>query len=240
MILHIPHSSTCTGDYKLNNKDREVLRMTDHYTDDLYDFKDASQIILPISRLICDVERFEDDELESMSKFGMGVCYTTDTEGKKLRDISSEERESILNKYYRPHHQRLSNEVDGELEKDASALIVDCHSFPDKSYYFNSDFNKKRPDICIGGDSFHTPIELINIVKKFFLSYGYIVGVNNPYSGTMVPLKHYKKDSKVNSVMIEINRKLYMDEEGYKTEHYDELKSELNELLNILSSYNKY
>jgi len=239
MILHIPHSSTCTEDYELNNKDREVLRMTDHYTDDLYDFKDATQIILPISRLICDVERFEDDSLESMSKFGMGVCYTTDTEGEELRSISAEEKENILNRYYRPHHQRLSNEVDGELEQSGSSLIIDCHSFPDKSYYFNNDFNKKRPDVCIGGDEFHTPKELINEVKKFFLSKGYVVGVNNPYSGTIVPLKHYKKDKKVNSVMIEINRKLYMDEDGYKTEHYCELKSELNELLNILSLYNQ-
>jgi len=236
MILHIPHSSTCTENYKLNNKDTEVLRMTDHFTDDLYDFKDATQIILPISRLICDVERFEDDNLEPMSKFGMGVCYTTNTDGKKLRDISAEEKESILNKYYYPHHKKLSDAVDLELEKKAQAFVVDCHSFPDKSYYFNSDFNKKRPDICIGGDSFHTPKELMSKVEKFFLSKGYVVGVNNPYSGTMVPLKHYQKDNRVKSIMIEINRKLYMDENAKKTTNYLKLKSQINELLKMLNT----
>ena len=240
MILHIPHSSTYIENYELNNRDRELLRMTDHFTDDLYDFEGATKIVLPISRLICDVERFEDDNLEGMSEFGMGICYTKDTEGEKLRDVSVEDREGILNKYYHPHHQRLLNEVDGELKQKGSSLIIDCHSFPDKSYYFNSDFNEKRPDICIGSDEYHTPRVLINEVKKFFLSKGYLVYVNNPYAGTIVPLKHYKKDKRLSSVMIEINRKLYLDEDGYKTEHYDELKSELNELLNILSHYNNY
>ena len=36
---------------------------------------------------------------------------------------------------------------------------------------------------------------------------------NGPFSGTIVPLKHYRKDQRVQSLMIEINRKLYVKED---------------------------
>ncbi len=234
MILHIPHSSTNTLNYDISEKERELLRMTDHFTDELFTCSYASRVVFGLSRLICDVERFEDDEQEEMSKFGMGVCYTTDSEGKKLRDISKIQKKYLIQNYYRPHHEKLSNEVDSELKSKGTALVIDCHSFPDKSYYFNKDFNQKRPDICIGTDSFHTPKKLIQAVKRYFLGKGYDTRVDSPYTGTLIPMKHYKNDVNVHSIMIEINRKLYMDDEGTKTEHFDTLQGELRELLEKL------
>ena len=231
MILHIPHSSTNTLNKAIIRKERELLRMTDHFTDDLYNAKEATRIVFGVSRLVCDVERFQDDAQESMSRFGMGVCYTTNSDGEQLREVSEEDKQQILEKYYRPHHQRLSDLVDEELAMTGKALVVDCHSFPDTSYYFNSDYNKTRPEVCIGTDSFHTPKKVVEETKKFFLSKGYVVKVDSPYSGTMVPIKHYKKDKRVSSIMIEVNRKLYMDDNGLRNKNYDKLKYELEELL---------
>ena len=238
MILHIPHSSTEILNKELVNKELELLRMTDHFTDELYTHKNATKVIFGLSRLICDVERFEDDEKEAMSKLGMGICYVKNSFQKLLRTVTKEEKLSIIESFYRPHHQRLSNEVDGELILKESALIIDCHSFPEVSYPFNSDFKKRRPDICLGTDMFHTPKELLHTVKRFFLEKGYEVQVNSPYSGTMVPLKHYKKDKRVKSIMIEINRRLYMDEEGFKTEHFYEIQEEISVLLSELELSN--
>ena len=42
---------------------------------------------------------------------------------------------------------------------------------------------------------------------------GYSKVRNEPLSGTIVPLKHYRKDQRVQSLMIEINRKLYVKED---------------------------
>ena len=42
---------------------------------------------------------------------------------------------------------------------------------------------------------------------------GYLTARNEPFSGTIVPLKHYRKDQRVQSLMIEINRKLYVKED---------------------------
>lgn len=231
MILHIPHASQETLDYDLKHKERELLRMTDHFTDELYQCDGAKRVVFGLSRLICDVERFEDDEQEPMSNFGMGVCYTKDTEGYELRDVKEDDKKEILERFYHPHHDKLTEEVDKALESNGTAFIVDCHSFPNEAYLFNSDYGKTRPDICIGTDSFHTPKELVQKVKKYFLEKGYRVNVDNPYTGTMVPLKHYRKNKNVHSIMLEVNRKLYMNEFGDKTAHFKELQLEIKELL---------
>ena len=38
----------------------------------------------------------------------------------------------------------------------------------------------------------------------------YSTARNKPFSGTIVPMKHYQKDRRVQSLMIEINRWLYL------------------------------
>ena len=93
MILHIPHSSTDTIDKEFQcNLELEQERMTDVDTDILFDHSDVTKVIFPISRLICDVERFEDNSMEEMASKGMGVCYTTNSFGKPLRLINDGER----------------------------------------------------------------------------------------------------------------------------------------------------
>ena len=76
MILHIPHSSTKLPDNFQVSKgvslEKEFQRMTDWFTDELFDFPDAKRVVFPYSRLYCDVERFRDDEKEEMAKKGMG------------------------------------------------------------------------------------------------------------------------------------------------------------------------
>jgi N-formylglutamate deformylase len=60
--------------------------------------------------------------------------------------------------------------------------------------------------------------------------------MNRPYPGTLVPVAFYKKDSRVASIMIEVNRGLYMDEKtGRKTRAFDPVKERVQSLLSSLS-----
>lgn len=180
MILHIPHSSTFIPQDKtfLTNINTELKRLTDWHTDEIYTHENGKRVVFCVSRLICDVERFEDNAQESMSQKGMGVCYTHNSFAKHFRDIDRDEREAVLNTYYRPHHKALSDAVDTELAEEGKALIVDCHSFPDEIHAYHSNF--KRPDFCIGSDSFHTPTKLLDLAKRFLETKGYDVLLNEP------------------------------------------------------------
>ena len=96
------------------------------------------------------------------------------------------------------------------LHEYEHATIVDCHSFPDIP--LNRDLIKElpRPDFCIGIDEYHTPKKLSTAVMDLLLSSGYKVLINNPYAGTIIPMKYYKQNKNVTGLMIEVNRKLYM------------------------------
>ena len=234
MILHIPHSSTDLHDYKFHLQEDQLNKMTDWFTDELFTAKDAKRVVFPYSRLICDVERFEDDSQEPMSRFGMGVCYEKTTEGQALKEVSFLERLHIINTLYRPHHQKLYESCQEDIQTKGEALLIDCHSFPDKAYYFNSDYNQDRVDICLGTDSYHTPANLINYIQNYFLSKGFTVAINKPYVGTIIPLKHYHTQPKLFSIMIEINRRLYLDENYHKNKKFSDLQEALTQLLEHL------
>lgn len=98
LVLHIPHSSTeipLLNGY-ISNQDKiqdEIIKLTDWYTDDLFDSEVDYKIVARFSRIFCDVERFADDELEVMSKFGMGVLYEKLDSDELLRKVTPELRE---------------------------------------------------------------------------------------------------------------------------------------------------
>lgn len=96
------------------------------------------------------------------------------------------------------------------MQQYGKSLIVDCHSFSDIPFQRDLNQQPNRPHINIGTDSFHTPKHLVDFTVDFFERHKLTVGINWPYSGTMVPLKYYQKDNRVNSIMIEVNRKLYL------------------------------
>jgi N-formylglutamate amidohydrolase len=127
IVLHIPHASREVPDTDRveivlcdTDLERELLLMTDAWTDELLKFSDdydVTRVIAPVSRLVCDVERFRDDDEEDMSQVGMGAVYTSTSNGRSLREPTAETRIRILETYYDPHHALLTKAVDEALEK---------------------------------------------------------------------------------------------------------------------------
>ena len=173
----------------------------------------------------------------NFSRCDRTVLYEKSDDGSIIREIGKKLRQHILNNYYWPHHKKLTNAVDEQLESNGKALIVDCHSFPSKPLIRDLRQEKNRPDFNIGTDSFHTPDYLIKISEDFFKHKGYTLGINWPYSGSIVPLKHYHKSKKINSIMLEINRALYLDEPGnQRSKDYLKIKETVAEYLILLKT----
>jgi N-formylglutamate deformylase len=240
LILHIPHSSTiiplkegyCVSDEIIK---QEILKLTDWYTDDLFENNTDISIKAPFSRIFCDTERFSDDNEEVMAQFGMGVLYENTDDGELLRQITPELRTQILNKFYWKHHNRLTESVRLKLEQFDLAIIVDCHSFPRIPINRALDKSAFRPDFNIGTDPFHTPQKLIDLSIDFFNERGFSLGLDSPYSGSIVPMEYYQKTNKVQSIMLEINRKLYLNgSSNKKSTRYHEIKQVVQEFLDII------
>ena len=221
-VIHIPHASSaipahyrggiCLDDDSLAD---ELMQITDWFTDRLFSVPAelAETIRFPVSRLVLDPERFVDDACEPMAARGMGVVYTRTTGGDVLRtDLSDQERQQLIDELYIPHHRALAAATQESLDRHARCLIIDGHSFPLVPLPCHAGQDANRPDICIGTDPFHTPAWLTELAVKTYRSLGFSVKVNDPFAGSLVPELFYKKDRRVLSFMIELNRDLYMDE----------------------------
>lgn len=243
VIVHIPHSSTLIPEeYKslfvIDDEElsKELLLMTDRYTDELFEHENS--IVFPVSRLVCDVERFRNESDEEMTAKGMWVCYEKTSDGKPFKICTGEHKNEILTRYYDVHHEKLTEAVELALEEHGECIIVDAHSFSSTPLPHEKSQEVPRPDICIGTDDFHTPYQLLEFCKDFFEAKGYSVKINSPFSGTIVPVDCYGKNDRIESVMIEINRSLYMNEQtGEKTDNHDNIKQAVAELLNDLQNY---
>lgn len=165
----------------------------------------------PVSRLVVDMERFRSDEDEVMAQVGMGTVYERTSVGKRLRYITPGTRTAILAEYYDPYHKEFEDAVEASLAQHNRCLIIDCHSFPPKPLPYELDQDPERPDICVGTDDYHTPPQLKDYALEWMAKH-FSVSVNRPFAGTFVPSKFYKRDKRVSSIMVEVNRSLYMNE----------------------------
>lgn len=238
IVLHIPHSSTVipiTDGYVDEDAEiqHEINLLTDWFTDELFDLP-FLKVVAPFSRIFCDVERFDDDSLEIMAQYGMGMCYTHTDNGTLMRKVSPELRMKIKSEYYNQHHNLLEKLTSETLSKHGQAIIIDCHSYPDMPPYRDLNQELPRPDFCIGTDEFHTPEKLRSSVFDFLIKRGYQVKINNPYSGTLIPMKYYGQNKNIIGIMIEVNRKLYMSTSNktvLKNKNFSVIKTLINDLI---------
>lgn len=233
LILHIPHSSTAftNGKYRFDDLDEEEILLVDYYTDELFvpeqEAKNICPMAFPYCRLYCDVERLIKDPLE---KDGLGISYSRwvsrkDGHGEVLRSFSGKREAFAL---YSDFHSEVSKKI---AELTGRILLIDCHSFSALPNLLNS--NPPDIEICIGYNDDETcPNKVVvgNIVQ-YFKSKGYEVGINEPFSNS----KTFATPEAYHSVMIEVNKRLYMNEYTLeKTEGFERLKQDIQSLYRYL------
>ncbi len=230
VVVHVPHASTLIPadireQFVVDDEtlDAELELLTDRYAEHLFggfvvdaepfggsrgEVRPAVGLSAKFSRLVVDVERFFDDSREPAARVGFGAIYRRTTTGQPLRRELSERELHNLRLAYAMHHRHLTAQVEYMLERFGRCLILDCHTFPDQPLPFEQNPLGPRPDICIGTDPFHTPPALERAMVQEFRRAFPSTAVNRPFSGSLVPAKHYATDPRVYSVMVEVNRRI--------------------------------
>ena len=198
IILFIPHSSDNINNSKWDNDElfqQELNTWTDWHTNTIFsaNIPNVKSIVVPFSRYFSDCERLINDPLEST---GNGIYYTHGHNGVN-RIISDIEKTNALN-VYNEYNNLLINESKG------NSLVIDCHSFPS---ILNNDI-----DVCIGFNNDETkPSQyVLDLIYETFKQFGYNVQFNLPYSNAKCGAVGS------HSVMIELNKKIYMNENTLK------------------------
>ena len=211
IIKHIPHSSLAfpLEERPLNDFDRYNFKMSDLFVDVLFSSVKGIEIKSDYSRLYVDVEKYKDDKKEIMSQYGQGMIYTKYFDGTPVQyehGINRSKRE----KYYDTYHQNLAELVNKYIDQGTNILFLDCHSFSDE---MASVLNKEPfPDVCIGINSDFNEFKLLSKIVHELMKRHLTYQINYPYSGSLVPnnLHKLKTNQKFISIMLEINKRLYL------------------------------
>jgi N-formylglutamate deformylase len=238
IILHIPHASAFIPEYSGYIAGRDVMEqemalLTDHATDRIFDVEGVTRIVSGFNRIFCDVERLPDDQ-EEMYKFGRGFYYTHCDSGMPLRMEDRKHKQWVYENYYVPHHRLLNETVIDKLNQYGQVLIIDCHSFAPVPFATDLIQKADRPDFCLGTDDYHTPSVLALAMANALTQKGYSVKFNDPYRGTLIPLEFYQKNKAVAGIMIEVNRKLYMESTRVLDEKVKVLQNLMTGMINNL------
>lgn len=244
VLLHIPHSSLkLTKEFKNVKKlinENEIknfnMTITDLYTNELFSFHKFNHIDAKFSRICCDMEKFADDKIELMSKYGMGVVYTKTNQKKSFITCDDNYKELVLKKYYYPYHEKLNKIVDKYLENDKYVILVDCHSFSEEIIMDRQ--TQDLPEICIGSNkNSKNDLDLLEFTNEYFQQLGYKTAINYPYSGSMIPNNLIDNpNDNFSSIMLEINRSLYLN--GFKkSKNFRKLKAVLYKYLVSLKNH---
>lgn len=247
LVVHVPHASVAISEHDLRdfllNQDEiahEQRRLTDWYTDELFAENWNPQNVIQFlqSRLVVDVERYVSDAQEPCAEVGMGATYLKTTLGTPLRNLTPQRREELIQNYYIPHHKLFTQCLDQSLALFNRCVILDGHSYPTEPLPTQRNY-QSTPEIGIGTEGLFTPPQLLDLTLKYFESHGLTVAINEPFTGAFVPDKFYQsQDNRVESVMIEIRRDLYLDEStAQKNSRFGALKSMIHGYRQAVAEY---
>ncbi len=241
LLIHIPHASlNLPSDFWRDvTIDQAAAReqakfMCDYKVDELVKGINCAKIIAKYSRLYCDVERFRDDAEEPMSQRGMGTVYTHLPGNVCYRQISAQRRTEIIQTVYDQHHAKLNKVSRQIVNQSGSCLVIDLHSYSDQLVNSIFGLTLNQPDICLGYEAEWFSQSKVEKLKTYIESLGLSCAINHPYTGALVPnWAYHAKDHRVCSVMLEVNKRIYLDGETVKQKARREIGQIIDYLITL-------
>jgi N-formylglutamate amidohydrolase len=176
-------------------------------------------------------------------RVGMGLVRRICRPGVPIYDrrLRVSEIRHRIETYYRPYHAALSDMLSAAYRQFGTVWHLNCHSMPSMSAALASRLGWERADIVLGDrDGTTCDAAFLAVVREAFESFGYTVATNDPYKGVELVRRHGRPDQGLHSLQIEINRRLYMDEESLEPNSgYSTLKTHLDKIVAILCDYGR-
>lgn len=259
MVFDSPHSGLSIPDFERTVSDEMVLLAADTYVDDLFDFAPsigAPFLVAHFPRSFLDLNRsLKDVDLEMVdgkwphpirdnaaARRGMGLTWRyawgdTPMYGRKF---TVKELEDRIDTYWRPYHHEIVRLLDETYATFGKVYHINCHSMPAIGHVLSPDpAGTARKDIVVGDfDGQASEPDFVKLVVETLEGFGYSVSLNVPFRGAELVSAYSAPAKNRHSIQIELNRKLYMNEDTReKIAGYDELKVNLGKLGHVMRDY---
>jgi len=180
---------------------------------------DANRSVRDIDPAVLEGEWPWPVEQSGVGKRGLGLIKTTSRYATPLqeRPLTVEEVQERIVNYHEPYHRELSRVIAKKRSDFGIALQISCHCMSAIGMPTHADPGQERADFCIGDMHGKTSSpEYTDLVVGLFRDQGYSVTVNTPYDGGVLMSRNADPSDNVHSLMIEINKRLFMDIETFK------------------------
>jgi N-formylglutamate deformylase len=172
---------------------------------------------------------------------GIGLLWRIARGGAPMYDrkLTVREVQQRIDRWYSPYHAALAAELDGLHRSFGAVWHVNCHSMPAVGDANADDPGRARADFVLGDrDGTTCAPEFTALVADAVRDFGYSVAINDPYKGVEIVRRHGRPGIGRHSLQIELNRRLYMDEDTLAPNaHYPEMERDLERLMEAVSAY---
>jgi N-formylglutamate deformylase len=239
LVLDSPHSGTCYPvDFDFSCDLAGLRRAEDTHVEKLYDFAPDLGVAwieayFPRSYLDANRNTTEidttlfseawpdpvetDPVLLSKVRLGKGLIWRLTDDGVPIyeRQLSVAEVRARIDRCWRPYHAAVGTAIDAAQARHGYSIHLNCHSMPAVASSHATDFpGETHADFVIGNrDESTASARLSQQICEHLADLGYSVSYNHPYKGVELVRRHSDPARHRHSIQVEINRKLYMNEE---------------------------
>ena len=261
LVLDSPHSGVAYPPDFLYTCEMSILRKAeDTHVEKLYDFAPglgAHWIEAQFPRSYLDANRntteldvslldepwphpvATDPVVLSKVRLGKGLIWRTTDDGLPIyeRRLSVDEVIRRIEQCWKPYHAVVAEAIDAAHAAHGYSIHVNCHSMPAVASSHATNFpGEKHADFVVGDrDGSTASPALSQLVCAHLTALGYRVAYNHPYKGVELVRRYSDPAAHRHSIQLEINRKLYMNEETLELNAgFDALKAHLRSLVERL------
>ncbi len=176
------------------------------------------------------------------AKLGQGLVWMRRPPGLPVYDgkIAAADLRARIDDYHRPYHAALGRMLDWAARRFGGYYHINCHSMPAVATAMSAEpEGTARPDFVLGTrDGTTTGPALIDCVRNYLSARGYDVRVDHWYKGVEIVRLAGDPARGRHSLQIEINRRLYMDEQKIeKSAGYADMKTIITGLIDELRRF---
>lgn len=159
-------------------------------------------------------ERLEPGQKTSLG-IGLVARYCGTKEPIYDRKLTVAEVARRIDGYWRPYHGELDRIVEAMGRRFSIVFHLNCHSMPPMGVAgMATDAGMLRADFVLGDrDGTTASPDFVATAEAFLIGRGYNVRRNDPFKGVELVRRHGRPGAGRHSLQIEVNRRLYLDEE---------------------------
>lgn len=158
-----------------------------------------------------------DPEVLSKVRLGKGLIWKFTDEGRPIynRLLSIEEARARIDHCWKPYHAAVQQAIEAAHARHGYSIHINCHSMPAVAGSHATQFpGMAHADFVIGDrDGSSANAALSQLICEHLRACGYDTAYNHPYKGVELVRRYSAPAQGRHSIQVEINRKLYMDEQ---------------------------